>query len=90
MIGRLLGIYRRLFSYLRPYLGLLILGGVLALVVAAMEGAIAWLVKPAMDDVFIRRDMTMLRVLPVVLFAAYVVKASARWGSVSTRALMPA
>ena len=32
------------------------LGALLALVVAAMEGAIAWLVKPALDDIFIRRD----------------------------------
>ena len=80
MIDRIIGIYRRLFVYLRPYVGLLVLGGVLALVVAAMEGAIAWLVKPAMDDIFIRRDLTMLRVLPVVLFGAYVIKASARYG----------
>ena len=80
MIGRIIGIYRRLFVYLRPYVGTLVLGGLLAMVVAAMEGAIAWLVKPAMDDIFIRRDLTMLRVLPVVLMGAYVVKASARYG----------
>ena len=80
MIGRMIGIYRRLFVYLRPYVRTLVLGGVLALVVAAMEGAIAWLVKPAMDDIFIRRDVTMLRLLPLVLFGAYIVKASARYG----------
>jgi subfamily B ATP-binding cassette protein MsbA len=74
------GIYRRLFVYLRPYVGVLVLGAVLALVVAAMEGAIAWLVKPAMDEIFIRRDLAMLRVLPVMIFAAYVVKAAARFG----------
>jgi len=80
VIGRMIGIYRRLFVYLRPYVRTLVLGGVLALVVAAMEGAIAWLVKPAMDDIFIRRDVTMLRLLPLVLFGAYIVKASARYG----------
>jgi subfamily B ATP-binding cassette protein MsbA len=80
MIAGALGIYRRLFLYLKPYVPVLILGGVLALVVAAMEGAIAWLVKPAMDDIFIRRDMAMLRVIPVLLFAAYVVKGAARYG----------
>ncbi|HEX5816589.1 MAG TPA: ABC transporter transmembrane domain-containing protein [Methylomirabilota bacterium] len=80
MIAAAVGIYRRLFVYLRPYLGILALGGVLALVVAAMEGAIAWLVKPAMDEIFIRRDVTMLRVLPLVLLGAYVVKAAARYG----------
>ena len=80
MIGRIVGIYRRLFGYLRPYVGTLVVGGVLALVVAAMEGAVAWLVKPAMDEIFIRRDLTMLRLLPFVLFGAYLVKASARYG----------
>src|SRR2546425_10064201 len=80
MIAGAIGIYRRLFVYLKPYLPLLILGGVLALVVAAMEGAIAWLVKPAMDDIFIKRDLTMLRVLPLLLFGAYLLKGAARYG----------
>ena len=73
-------LYRRLFAYLRPYVGVLIVGGVLALVVAAMEGAIAWLVKPAMDDIFIRRDVRMLRLIPLLLLGAYVVKGLARYG----------
>src|SRR5436190_10907720 len=47
---------------------------------AAMEGAIAWLVKPAMDDIFIKRDLTMLRVLPLLLFGAYLLKGAARYG----------
>src|SRR2546427_262815 len=80
MIAGAIGIYRRLFVYLKPYLPLLIVGGLLALVVAAMEGAIAWLVKPAMDDIFIKRDLTMLRVLPLLLFGAYLLKGAARYG----------
>jgi subfamily B ATP-binding cassette protein MsbA len=65
---------------MRPYLAVLILGGVLALVVASMEGAIAWLVKPALDDIFIRRDQTMLRVIPLLLLGAYLVKSVGRYG----------
>jgi subfamily B ATP-binding cassette protein MsbA len=49
-------------------------------VVAAMEGAIAWLVKPAMDGIFIRRDVAMLTLIPLLLFGAYVVKGVARYG----------
>jgi subfamily B ATP-binding cassette protein MsbA len=79
-MSRDLRLYRRLFGYLRPYVPILIVGGVLALLVAAMEGAIAWLVKPAMDDIFIRRDVTMLRVIPLLLLGAYVVKGLARYG----------
>jgi ATP-binding cassette, subfamily B, bacterial MsbA len=73
-------IYRRLFVYLKPYVPQLVTGGMLALVVAAMEGAIAWLVKPAMDDIFIKRDVAMLRIVPLALFGAYLVKGGARYG----------
>jgi subfamily B ATP-binding cassette protein MsbA len=80
MIGATVAIYRRLFGYLKPYVSVLVLGGALALVVAAMEGAIAWLVKPAMDEIFIKRDLAMLRLIPLLLFGAYLVKAAARYG----------
>ena len=73
-------LYRRLLGYLRPHAGALVIGTVLAVVVAAMEGAIAWLVKPAMDDVFIRRDATMLKLIPLLFFATYVAKGLARYG----------
>ena len=72
-------LYRRLFVYLRPHVGALCLGTALAIVVAAMEGAIAWLVKPAMDDIFIRRDLTMLKVIPLLFLGAYVLKGAARY-----------
>ena len=77
---RALPLYRRLLPYLRPHVPVLVLGGLLALVVAAAEGAVSWLVKPAMDDIFIRRDLVMLRVIPLLLLAAYVVKGVARYG----------
>jgi ATP-binding cassette, subfamily B, bacterial MsbA len=80
MITGALGTYRRLFVYLKAYVPVLALGGVLAIVVAAMEGAIAWLVKPAMDDIFFKRDVTMLRVIPFLLFGAYLFKGVARYG----------
>jgi subfamily B ATP-binding cassette protein MsbA len=73
-------VYRRLLPYMRPYLPVLVVGGALALVVASMEGAIAWLVKPAMDDIFIRRDAAMLRLIPLLLLGAYVVKGVGRYG----------
>ncbi len=75
----MLGPYRRLLPYIRPHLPWLAVGGLLALVVAAMEGAIAWLVKPAMDDIFIRRDLLMLKLVPLALLGAYVVKGVARY-----------
>ncbi|PYO00508.1 MAG: ABC transporter permease [Candidatus Rokuibacteriota bacterium] len=71
--------YRPLLVYLRPHVPMLLVGGLLALVVSAMDGAIAWLVKPAMDDIFVRRDLAMLKLVPLALLAVYVVKGTARY-----------
>jgi subfamily B ATP-binding cassette protein MsbA len=70
----------RLWPYLRPYLHWLVIGSSLALVVSSAEGLIAWLVKPALDDIFLKRDVAMLRVIPLVLLGAYIVKGVGRYG----------
>ena len=70
----------RLVPYLKPYWHLLVIGGLLALVVAGAEGAIAWLVKPAMDDIFLKRDLVMLKLLPLALLGVYIMKGAGRFG----------
>jgi len=69
----------RLWPYLRSFWPWLAVGGAMALVVSSAEGFIAWLVKPAMDDIFLKRDLFMLKVLPLVLLGAYLVKGFARY-----------
>jgi subfamily B ATP-binding cassette protein MsbA len=71
---------RKLVPYVRPYWAWLVVGGLLALVVSAMDGLIAWLVKPVMDGIFIRRDLAMLRVLPLLVLGVYVAKGAGRYG----------
>ena len=80
MNTRRFAVYGRLFVHLRPHIPVLVAGALLAVIVASMEGAIAWLVKPAMDEIFVKRDAVMLRVIPLLLFGAYVVKGLARYG----------
>src|SRR5262249_48473391 len=70
----------RLVPYLRPYWHLLVIGGLLALVVAGAEGMTAWLVQPAMDDILLQRDAVMLRLLPFALLAVSLVKGAGRFG----------
>ncbi|HYS92266.1 MAG TPA: ABC transporter ATP-binding protein, partial [Candidatus Acidoferrales bacterium] len=70
----------RLWPYLRPYLHWLVIGSALALVVSSAEGFIAWLVKPALDDIFLKRDLVMLKVIPLMLLGAYIVKGMGRYG----------
>jgi subfamily B ATP-binding cassette protein MsbA len=45
-----------------------------------MDGLIAWLVKPVMDGIFIRRDLGMLRVLPLLVLGVYLAKGAGRYG----------
>ncbi len=70
---------KRLLPYVRPHGAWLVVGGVLAVVVSGMDGLTAWLVKPAMDEIFIRRDLTMLKLLPLLILAVYLVKGGARY-----------
>src|SRR6185312_13103140 len=74
------GLLMRLLPYLRSYWPVLVLGGVLALFVSGAEALIAWLVKPAMDDIFLKRDETMLRIIPLALLGAYLLKGGGRFG----------
>ena len=74
------GLLARLLPYLRPYWPILILGGVLALLVSGAEALIAWMVKPAMDEIFLKRDVTMLRIIPLALLGAYLLKGAGRFG----------
>ena len=71
---------RRLVPYVRPYWSWLLAGSLLALVVSAMDGLIAWLVRPTMDEIFIRRDLTMLKLLPLLILGVYLAKGAGRYG----------
>jgi subfamily B ATP-binding cassette protein MsbA len=74
------GLLRRLVPYLREHWRILLVGTLLALVVSAAEGLIAWLVKPAMDGIFLNRDLVMLKLIPIAVLGAYLVKGAARFG----------
>jgi ATP-binding cassette, subfamily B, bacterial MsbA len=67
-------IYRRMLSYVRPYLVRLFLAMLFMVLVSAFHGAVAFLVKPALDDIFIRKDATRLALIPVLVLAVYLLK----------------
>lgn len=70
---------RRLLPYLRPHWKALLVGSLLALLVAAMDGLLAWLVKPALDEIFVKRDLFMLTILPAAVFGVYLLKGVGRY-----------
>jgi subfamily B ATP-binding cassette protein MsbA len=69
-----LNLYRRMLGYVRPYLPRLALALLLMIGVSALNGAIAFLVKPVLDDIFIRRDAARLAYIPFLVLAIYLAR----------------
>jgi subfamily B ATP-binding cassette protein MsbA len=72
--------YLRLLQYVRPYWGRLIAAAVCSALMASFTGAYAWLVRPALDEIFINKNVTWLIVLPVALMLVSVLKGLAGYG----------
>jgi len=68
-------IYRRMLEYVRPYLPRLLLAMLFMVGVSAFHGSIAFLVKPALDDIFIKKDATRLALIPLLVLGVYLIKA---------------
>lgn len=64
---------KRIYKYIKPYLFRIILGFLIAIPVGALDGVIAYALKPYMDEVLIKRNMLLAYIIPfgVVAFAAF-------------------
>jgi len=67
-------LYRRMLEYVRPYVPRLLLAMAVMIGVSALSGSIAFLVKPILDDIFIRKDATRLSYIPLLVLAIYIVR----------------
>ncbi|MCX8044711.1 MAG: lipid A export permease/ATP-binding protein MsbA [Desulfobacterota bacterium] len=73
-------LYLRLLGYARPYIPYMVASVVCMIILSATTSAIAYLVKPAIDEVFLKRDYTMLVVIPILTVIAYLVKGLSDYG----------
>lgn len=72
---------RRLIrDYLRRYARRLMLGILCMVVMAVATAAIAWLMEPVLEQVFVEQNRAMLIVLPVALGALFAAMAAAAYG----------
>jgi subfamily B ATP-binding cassette protein MsbA len=72
---------RRLVGeYVRVHAGRLLLAVICMALVAAATAANAWLMQPALDDVFLKRDPTMLLLVPAAVLTVAVIKGGAGYG----------
>lgn len=72
-------IRRLLAEQVRPHIGSLFFALLSMMVVAAMTAATAWLLKPAIDQVFTERDPYWTMMVPLMVVAVVVVKAFAAY-----------
>lgn len=73
---------RLIKQYLASHSGKLVLAIICMLLVAGTKAAQAWMIKPALDDVFLKKDAHMLLVIPVAVCLIGVVSALANYGQV--------
>jgi len=69
-----LSLYRRMLAYVRPYSTRLFFAMLLMVGISALSGSTAFLVKPILDDIFIRKDPTRLTWIPLLVLSIYLVR----------------
>jgi len=70
----------RLYGYVKPYMGRLIVAMICMVVVAFTTAFSAYLVKPVLDDIFLNKDVFKLMILPVIVIVLYLLKGVAMYG----------
>lgn len=66
--------YIRLLKYARRYWFYLLLSSIFMSLVSALTALTAYLVKPVLDDIFVKKDIYMLKLLPLAVLAIYLLK----------------
>ncbi|MEA3222344.1 MAG: lipid A export permease/ATP-binding protein MsbA [Thermodesulfobacteriota bacterium] len=79
-VGKDIAIYKRLIGYLKSYWIRLVIATILMIIVSGATGILAFLVKPAMDDIFIAKDISRLYLIPIAVVAIVFVKALCDYG----------
>jgi subfamily B ATP-binding cassette protein MsbA len=62
---------KRILILVKPYWGRLLVAGICSLVVSGLSGSLAWLVKPAVDKVFVSKEPGFLVLLSLGVMGAY-------------------
>ncbi len=69
-----MSLYRRLLEMVKPYWMKLVLAMLCMVFVSLLTAAQAFLVQPALDDVFLKKDKMMLFLLPIAIILLFLLK----------------
>ncbi|MBZ4673020.1 MAG: transporter, ATP-binding protein, partial [Deferribacteraceae bacterium] len=70
---------KRIWLYFRPHKIKLLLSILFSLTVAGTTGATAYIIKPALDGIFINKDKEKLMFIPLLLIGIYTLKGVSRF-----------
>ncbi|HET6461724.1 MAG TPA: lipid A export permease/ATP-binding protein MsbA [Syntrophales bacterium] len=73
-------IFRRLLQLARPHVPKFILAMLCMLAVGATTSALAFLVQPALDEIFLKKNADMLILMPVAVIVIYMIKGTCNYG----------
>ena len=69
-------IFKRLYKdYTKKYLDKIFYSGLFSILVAGSTSAIAWLLDPAIEKIFLEKDKTLLIFIPLLIILAFSLKA---------------
>ena len=72
--------YKRLLVFVKPYWTRIAIAVVCMILLSGINALIAYMVKPAIDEIFLKKDSTMLAVIPFALILAFLLKGSFDYG----------
>lgn len=73
-------IYHRILALVKPHWLRLLLAMGCMILVASLTAAMAYTIKPVVDEIFMEKDMTKLKLLPFVIVLLFVMKGSCEFG----------
>ncbi|MBL4774614.1 MAG: lipid A export permease/ATP-binding protein MsbA [Mariprofundus sp.] len=73
-------LYRRLLGFLLPYKGRLSIAIACMVVLAACTAAMAWMLKPVLDEALSGKNEDLIYIIPALVIVLYVIKGSAYFG----------
>lgn len=75
-----MSLYRRLLELIKPYRTKVVLAMICMAFVSLLTAGQAYLVQPALDDVFMKKDEKMLFLLPIAIILLFLVKGVFNYG----------
>jgi subfamily B ATP-binding cassette protein MsbA len=73
-------VYRRVLEFIKPHWVRLLFAMACMILVSALTAAMAYLIKPVIDEIFVKKDVTRLNILPFVIVLVFFLKGACEFG----------